>query len=56
MRCLVPFLACGDLSGWDPDRNYDLEEGKEVLEPLAPPTEPAYKLALEKMKNSTNLE
>jgi hypothetical protein len=21
----VPFLACGDLSGWDADRNYELD-------------------------------
>jgi hypothetical protein len=23
--CTVPFLACGDLSGWDADRSYRLE-------------------------------
>lgn len=23
-RCTVPFLACGDLSGWDADRSYEL--------------------------------
>lgn len=25
MRCTVPFLACGDLAGWDADRTYELE-------------------------------
>ena len=25
-RMLVPFLACGDLSGWDADQSYDLPE------------------------------
>jgi len=29
MRVCVPFLACGELSGWDADKNYDL-----VLQPL----------------------
>lgn len=24
-RCTVPFLACGDLSGWDADRSYSLD-------------------------------
>ncbi|EFO23015.2 hypothetical protein LOAG_05470 [Loa loa] len=54
-RLLVPFLACGDLSGWDSDRTYELElpnfsgeaerrryEYKPVVQP---PTEPAYKKA-----------
>lgn len=49
-RKLVPFLACGDLSGWDADKNYDLEEGKEILDPVQPPTEPAYKEAIERTK------
>lgn len=48
-RRLIPFLACGDLSGWDADQNYDLQ-GAEVLEPVQPPTEPAYKEALAKVK------
>lgn len=26
-RCTVPFLACGDLSGWDADRSYAVGEG-----------------------------
>jgi hypothetical protein len=25
-RCTVPFLACGDLSGWDADRSYALDQ------------------------------
>ena len=24
-RIIVPFVACGDLSGWDSDMNYPLE-------------------------------
>ena len=47
MRCVVPFLACGDLHGWDADRSYDLEPGTYVpLGPVQPPTEPAYKAAI----------
>jgi len=48
VRQLIPFLACGDLSGWDSDRNYDLDPATYVpLEPVQPPTAPAYKAALE---------
>eukprot|EP00878_Enallax_costatus_P009009 GHUV01009421.1.p1 GENE.GHUV01009421.1~~GHUV01009421.1.p1 ORF type:complete len:224 (+),score=82.62 GHUV01009421.1:1330-2001(+) len=62
MRASVPFLACGDLSGWDADRNYDLEPslpaavaaaafGQYVsLDPIQPPTAPAYKTAVELQK------
>ncbi|KAF6252007.1 FtsJ-like methyltransferase-domain-containing protein [Scenedesmus sp. NREL 46B-D3] len=70
MRVAVPFLACGDLSGWDADRNYGLDEappaaaaaatgqegagsggsssgGYVSLDPVQPPTAPAYKTAME---------
>ena len=48
-RQLVPFIACGDLSGWDADQSYDLpREGYVSLPPVAPPTAPAYKLAKER--------
>lgn len=52
VRQLVPFLACGDLSGWDADRSYDLPtgEGYVPLDPVAPPTAPPYKTALELAK------
>ena len=53
-RRLVPFLACGDLRGWDADRNYDLEEGKEILEPTQPPTQPAYREAIERVKRGSS--
>lgn len=52
-RMLVPFLACGDLSGWDADQSYDLpEEGYQTLPPVQPPTAPAYKTAIERSKQS----
>jgi tRNA (cytidine32/guanosine34-2'-O)-methyltransferase len=41
---LVPFLACGDLSGYDADQSYPLEAAP--LEPVAPPTVPPYRTAL----------
>ncbi|GMH39404.1 hypothetical protein BSKO_07302 [Bryopsis sp. KO-2023] len=54
-RQLVPFMACGDLSGWDADRNYDLEEGKEILDPVQPPTDPAYKEAIKLEKGKAGV-
>lgn len=62
MRQAIPFLACGDLSGWDADQNYDLgvpscssdhagaasSAAQYVsLDPVQPPTAPAYKTALQ---------
>ncbi|CAM9323726.1 unnamed protein product [Chrysoparadoxa australica] len=41
----VPFVACGDLSGFDADRSYPLEiDGEEYQhhEPVQPPIKPAY--------------
>ncbi|VDN24188.1 unnamed protein product [Gongylonema pulchrum] len=59
-RILVPFLACGDLSGWDSDRTYGLElpelldDGEReryTYKPVVqPPTQPAYKKACELKK------
>lgn len=50
VRQLVPFMACGDLSGWDADRSYDLPSqgaaGYTPLQPVQPPTAPAYKAAI----------
>ena len=47
MRQLVPFLACGDLDGWDADQSYDLpaeeEGGRYVsLPPVQPPPPPPH--------------
>ena len=50
---LVPFIACGDLSGYDADANYDLPtvgEGAAKYAPIEPtqkPTTPAYRAFLE---------
>jgi tRNA (cytidine32/guanosine34-2'-O)-methyltransferase len=63
--CTVPFLACGDLSGWDADRNYELElsdlqqqqqqqEGAGVyvpLEPVQKPLAPVYRTAVDQLRS-----
>ena len=52
-RQLIPFLACGDLSGWDADQSYDLPgEGYTPLPPVAEPTSPAYRAALEQRQQA----
>ena len=55
-RILIPFLACGDLSGYDADQSYPLEGvsgkgGYVVLDPVQPPIAPPYRTAkaLEKL-------
>lgn len=47
---MIPFLACGDLSGYDADQSYPLPtDGSYVrLEPVQPPIAPAYKSAIER--------
>ena len=51
-RLLVPFLACGDLSGFDADQSYDLPDEHISLDPVQPPTAPAYKSALAAKKQN----
>lgn len=51
-RLIIPFVACGDLSGWDADRSYSLEpaadgKGYVSLPPVQPPIAPPYKTARE---------
>jgi tRNA (cytidine32/guanosine34-2'-O)-methyltransferase len=48
-KCIPPFLACGDLSGWgepegsemDADKSYPMEE-KDFVAPIAPPILPPH--------------
>jgi len=47
---LVPFLACGSLAGYDADQSYALDDTKTRLDPVQPPTTPAYKTAIELLK------
>ncbi|VDK45363.1 unnamed protein product [Cylicostephanus goldi] len=61
-RILVPFVACGDLSGFDSDGFYPLKGPDIPVGPLGteyvfrdvvqPPTEPAYKKAVELKKKN----
>ena len=53
-RVLVPFVACGDLSGFDADATYadEAEAAKALrggvsLDPVRPPTDPPYKKAID---------
>jgi len=50
LRWIAPFLACGDLSGFDADASYTLPEDYKSLDPIQPPTAPPYKRALEMRK------
>ncbi|GAA5939319.1 tRNA methyltransferase TRM7 [Sporobolomyces koalae] len=43
MRYIAPFVACGDLSGFDSETHYPLINTDIQVEPLQPPTAPAYK-------------
>ena len=57
-RILVPFMACGDLSGFDSDMNYPLnatnsESEYKNLPPTQGPIDPPYKKACEMKKNNT---
>lgn len=45
-KSTCPFVACGDLSAWDADRNYTLDSST-VLPPVQPPINPAYRQAME---------
>uniref|UniRef100_A0A7S4CZA5 Putative tRNA (cytidine(32)/guanosine(34)-2'-O)-methyltransferase n=1 Tax=Eutreptiella gymnastica TaxID=73025 RepID=A0A7S4CZA5_9EUGL len=46
-RYIVPFLACGDLSGYDADQTYAVGKSHEPLCPVQPPTNPPYKPFIE---------
>ncbi|XP_030475094.2 putative tRNA (cytidine(32)/guanosine(34)-2'-O)-methyltransferase [Syzygium oleosum] len=55
-KVYIPFLACGDLSGYDSDRSYPLPKAPDgtykSLDPVQPPIAPPYKRALESKKAS----
>ena len=50
----VNFVSCGDLSGYDSNKNYPLEKDKEGKEkytaPIQPPINPDYKDSIESKK------
>lgn len=58
-KVYIPFLACGDLSGYDSDRSYPLPAtadgtSYQSLDPVQPPIAPPYKTALELKKASSH--
>ncbi|KAL6528619.1 hypothetical protein OROMI_029264 [Orobanche minor] len=57
-KVYIPFLACGDLSGYDSDRSYPLPKSADgsyqSLDPVQPPIAPPYKRALEMKKASSH--
>jgi tRNA (cytidine32/guanosine34-2'-O)-methyltransferase len=50
VRWIAPFIACGDLSGFDSDATYALPPDHVSLDPVQPPTDPPYKGAMEKRR------
>ena len=56
-KVYIPFLACGDLTGYDSDRSYPLPKeadgsSYQSLDPVQPAIAPPYKRALELKKAS----
>jgi tRNA (cytidine32/guanosine34-2'-O)-methyltransferase len=60
----IPFIACGDLSGWRPlwngeplvldaDKSYPMNESDHIA-PIAPPIEPPYQSSIEKRKEANS--
>eukprot|EP00095_Tigriopus_kingsejongensis_P000165 snap_masked-scaffold487_size158652-processed-gene-0.3 protein:Tk00165 transcript:snap_masked-scaffold487_size158652-processed-gene-0.3-mRNA-1 annotation:"hypothetical protein DAPPUDRAFT_309098" len=50
-RLMVPFLACGDLSAYDSDATYPLDEDYEYHPPTQGPINPPYQTALDIRRN-----
>lgn len=51
-RIIIPFVVCGDLSGYDADENYSIKEEKEYITPSHPPINPPYQKAKEMKKTN----
>lgn len=49
---LVPFLALGDMEGFDSEMTYEVDELHEFLEPVQPPIAPPYKEAVEQQRGA----
>jgi len=45
---VVPFVACGDLSGYDADKSYPLGSAYSYVPPISPPIHPNYHSSIEK--------
>lgn len=60
LSLIVPFVACGDLYGYDADKSYPLQlpdEDKEYvyLEPIQPPLKPNYHTYLNRDRDNGNI-
>ena len=57
-RFIIPFIACGDLSGFDTEKSYDLYAGEKSHLPTQPPINPSYQEAIslrkQKLVNQKN--
>ncbi|KAI8342944.1 FtsJ-like methyltransferase-domain-containing protein [Chlamydoabsidia padenii] len=51
-RTIVPFLACGDINGYDSDRTYPLQTSYTPLDPLVPPISAPYITAVSMKRNN----
>ncbi|ORX47503.1 FtsJ-domain-containing protein [Hesseltinella vesiculosa] len=51
-RVIVPFIACGDINGYDADRTYPLQSTYTPLDPLQPPITAPYKTAISLRRNN----
>lgn len=52
-RLVVPFVACGDLCGFDSDTTYETQQGAESLPPVAPPLSAPYLDALKRRQQAS---
>ena len=55
-RKWIPFMAQGDLSGWDSETTFPFGEEYAYTRPVQPPTEPPYKDALELKRSNLQAE
>ncbi|KAI9302437.1 FtsJ-like methyltransferase-domain-containing protein [Cunninghamella echinulata] len=51
-RTIVPYIACGDINGYDSDRTYPLQSSYTPLDPLQPPITAPYKTAIALKRNN----
>ncbi|CAO3629315.1 unnamed protein product [Cunninghamella blakesleeana] len=51
-RTIVPYIACGDINGYDSDRTYPLQPSYTSLDPLQPPITAPYKTAISLKRNN----
>jgi tRNA (cytidine32/guanosine34-2'-O)-methyltransferase len=53
-RVIVPFMACGDINGYDADQTYPLDTLYVTLDPVQPPITAPYKSFIENIKHLNN--